>query len=416
MNSMEKFSARYLETLHQTLDSKSRLDEIREAVVINSPSTGARRSATLTKRILPAVAIAAAAVLAISLLIPESRRFTVGASTAPGQEGQWLNAEESPLPIAFNDGTQILLHAGASGRVDLLHPEEVRLSLNHGIADFNVIHSDQVAWRIDAGPYRVHVVGTKFSAQWLPDSQTFRLSLREGIVEVNGPGLSRQRVLAGQTLSASVKPQSAALYRTTEVATDSAHSEQVGAPRESGHNNSAVETKQNNSGRDKHSKSQDNDRMDWRDSARQARYTEALTLARKAGWNNLVNTLPHKDLYLLAETARLANAPNDAITAYEMLRKRFPNTESGHDAAFMLGRVVQNGGRPTEALRLFDTYLREKPSGRWAMEASGRRLEVLTQSGNRAAAKQAAIEYLKRYPNGNHAPMASKLASGDVAP
>jgi outer membrane protein assembly factor BamD (BamD/ComL family) len=53
--------------------------------------------------------------------------------------------------------------------------------------------------------------------------------------------------------------------------------------------------------------------------------------------------------------------------------------------------------------------LREQPSGSLAPEAHGRLLEALQRSGDSAAARSAASDYLARYPAGPHAEFAKRL-------
>ncbi len=108
----------------------------------------------------------------------------------------------------------------------------------------------------------------------------------------------------------------------------------------------------------------------------------------------------------LSETARLGNRPARARQALLALRDRFPGDAQASTAAFYLGRMA--GDR--EAAQWFRTYLREAPGGALRREASGRLLEVLSRSGDTAAAADAARSYLKQYPHGPHAPLAARVA------
>jgi outer membrane protein assembly factor BamD (BamD/ComL family) len=54
----------------------------------------------------------------------------------------------------------------------------------------------------------------------------------------------------------------------------------------------------------------------------------------------------------------------------------------------------------------FETYLRERPDGRFAREAAGRLIEAYQQSEDEDRAREAAREYLRRYPEGPHSALA----------
>src|SRR6185436_7408632 len=66
-----------------------------------------------------------------------------------------------------------------------------------------VVHRARTRWEIRAGRYHIRVTGTKFSAGWDRRSDTLTVTMREGSVEVTGPGLKAPaRVVGGQRLRA----------------------------------------------------------------------------------------------------------------------------------------------------------------------------------------------------------------------
>ena len=69
-------------------------------------------------------------------------------------------------------------------------------------------------------------------------------------------------------------------------------------------------------------------------------------------------------------------------------------------AAFLLGRMADDGGSPAQALRWYDTYLEQAPGGGLAAEALGRRMLALKRLGNVPQSQDAARDYLRRFPNG----------------
>ena len=81
------------------------------------------------------------------------------------------------------------------------------------------------------------------------------------------------------------------------------------------------------------------------------------------------------------------------------------------DAGLLLGRLAETEHADGEALRWFDTYLAEAPSGAHASEALGRKMAVVRHSGNTAAARAVAEEYLARYPNGTYSSAARAISN-----
>jgi TolA-binding protein len=139
-----------------------------------------------------------------------------------------------------------------------------------------------------------------------------------------------------------------------------------------------------------------------------------MTEARKLGWEDLLRNLPAEDLVLLAGTARLAGARDDSLTGFERVQKRFPGTQMADNALFQIARMVQSSGETARALQYYNTYLNNQPAGPYAMEASGRRLEVLQKMKRSEEAKAAAKAYLQTYPSGSHANVAQQILRADA--
>jgi len=148
---------------------------------------------------------------------------------------------------------------------------------------------------------------------------------------------------------------------------------------------------------------------EWQQLAREARYEDALTAARRAGWDRLLSRLDERDLFALGETARLAGAVNDALVVYRQVRARFEGTATAADAAFMIGRLKQAGGDVAGSLSWYEICLRESPAGRSAPDAAGRRMEALHKTGDLDDAARAAADYLQKWPKGSYAALAQQL-------
>ena len=113
--------------------------------------------------------------------------------------------------------------------------------------------------------------------------------------------------------------------------------------------------------------------------------------------------------------ARAARRELDvARRALLALRERHPGSPLSHDAAFVLGRLDEDQGRPADALRFYDVYLDEPDEttgGQYRSYALGRKLALVERLSGAAAARPLAERYLQLYPNGAHGAYARHLLS-----
>jgi hypothetical protein len=137
------------------------------------------------------------------------------------------------------------------------------------------------------------------------------------------------------------------------------------------------------------------------------RYNEALAAAERAGFAQEIERASSQDLAALADAARFAARPALARQALLAQRRRFGVRGS---SAFVLGKIAADQqGAVADAVRWFETYLREDPNGSLAEQALGRILEL--RKGDPASARPTAERYLARYPTGAHAALARSLIS-----
>ena len=77
-----------------------------------------------------------------------------------------------------------------------------------------------------------------------------------------------------------------------------------------------------------------------------------------------------------------------------------------------IGRIADDHEHAlASAISWYETYLSEAPHGHFATEAFGRRMVAISRQSGRAAARETAVEYLKRFPGGPHAAVARDLVS-----
>ena len=150
----------------------------------------------------------------------------------------------------------------------------------------------------------------------------------------------------------------------------------------------------------------------WQELAKGGDYAGAVAGAREVGIARILVKAPSADLLTLAQAARFAGDTGLARRTLRAVRDRFTGSAAAAVATYDLGRLAfDTSGRYLEAAHWFSRYLREHPGGGLAREASGRLVEALDRSGDRRGAKEAARDYLMRYPNGPHAPLARRFTA-----
>jgi len=402
---------------------------------------------------------AVAAGIALWAVLPRPLAFTVGgparsataagATAVAGKVGDVVagRAGDDPVPLRFSDGSSILVAREAAVRIVATDARGATARLERGNADVSVRHADRTRWRFDAGPFRVLVTGTRFSLGWQPTRAAFEVRMREGSVEVEGPGLpGRVVVRGGESLLADA---SAATWRIGPVGLETALDRPAEAPQASAEPASARRPEQERevtpapgpqpprpaeaNGLARAEGGTDAGRTTapaprarlalrsrtgagaaapgptWRLLAVAGRYRDAVTAAESTGFETWCEQLDADDLLLLADAARLARDVRRAEQAYRAARRRFPGADR---PGFALGLVAfELRGDFAEAASRFDRYLAEHPRGALADEAAGRLLESWHRLGRRTEARRAAAAYLARGTAGPYTAIARELAA-----
>jgi TolA-binding protein len=110
------------------------------------------------------------------------------------------------------------------------------------------------------------------------------------------------------------------------------------------------------------------------------------------------------DLIRAADAARSSGRPAHAVAPLRKLTLRYKSDARAPVAAFTLGRVlVEDLGRASEAADAFERARRLAPNGPLAPEALARQIDALSRARQSERARQLALQYLSRYPDGRHA-------------
>jgi hypothetical protein len=325
--------------------------------------------------------------------------ITFSVEGAPGEVGAWVAATSEPIPLRFSDGSRFDLRPSGRARVVGVNERGAQLLLERGAVGADVVHREKSAWTVAAGPFEVHVIGTRFEAAWDPATEVLTVALDEGRVEVTGPCLREARpVVEGESVrvscrdviaKASASPMvDGPLPEPTPTPNVASSASATPAPEASA---SAVTTP-----------------PAWRDLSRRGDYAAAFDAASEQGIESIASRASAPELLELADVARLAKHPDVARRVYVTLRDRFAGTDGAAGAAFHLGRM-SFGANASEAERWFSTYLTERPGGPFAAEALGRVMEIQHRAGQTDAARATAARYLAAYPTGAHAALAQSL-------
>ena len=367
------------------------------------------------RRLGKAIALAAAAAIALALVVvlrrPSPLVFELGPGTA-GRVGAWIDvALGAELPVRFSDGSTFALASESRARVTEVEAGGASMILERGSVEATVVHRPGARWRLDVGPFAVHVIGTRFRVRWDPDGKSIDVDMYEGSVLVEGPLLGGGRsVVAGERLGVWMNDQRVVQERgprpTSELAASGAPTVAAApiAPSESAsaHPPSPAAAS---------ARPAEPTPATWRELAAAGWYAQALARAEAAGFDEICASAGPADLMALADAARLAGSTRRSKQALLSMTRRFSDDAQASVATFLLGRIAfDQEGAFSEAERWFTSYLKMAPAGPFAREALGRQMEARARMGDRVGATAAAHDYLRRYPDGPYAEKARQLA------
>ncbi len=393
--------------------------EVARAALLSRSAAPKRRSGPLVAAVaLPVLAMAAAAIFWVSQ--PPVDAILVSVNGQAQQTGDWISAADTPVPVAFSDGSQMTLQAGGRARLQELGEHRVELSLERGVAHFDVVHAEATDWRIHAGPFEVHVTGTVFDANWQPDTEVFTLEMAEGQVFVSGPHLGEGRhVEDAEALQVWLTEGRSALTVGGVPAPEQAvvrvpDPELV--PTEPPVAKPARRDAAPTSARVRVTVVEDEGAADeaapvaWQTLVQQGAYAEAVALVEQHGVDQALAEGSAADLVALGDAARLSKQYRLSEAAYTAVRDRYPGGVAAANGAFSLGRMAfDQRGQMDQAVRWLRVYVAEQPDGVLLREALGRLMEAESKRGERGAARDVAADYLARFPDGPHAQFARGL-------
>ncbi len=296
----------------------------------------------------------------------ELRRAPATGEPKPGV----VHAETTNVPLRFEDGTTVIVEPGATADLREVREHGATLALESGRLSIDVIHVPTSRWNVVAGDFEILVTGTRFEATFDARTKALTVAMTEGTVEVSAPcgkeALSAPHTKTFRCEAAAAAPRVGEPVLTMPVG-------EPATPRQASPN------------------------------AAPAAQSSSLRSASQPIPNEKVATkLAPSAASMIAEAdaARLAGDGARARALYIKTRERFPRTDGAAKAAFLLGRMADASGSADEAQRWYETATSESPSGAFAQDALGRRIELEQRRGNVERARALAKDYLRKFPDG----------------
>ncbi len=353
------------------------------------------------------LAVAAMMALAVGLVVLRPRPALSYSVLGSRADGGYVQAAEqgSGARVRFSEGSELAFEAGARGRIADVSPRGASVVLEDGAVHVEVNHLPGAEWSVQAGPYRIAVLGTVFDVRW--SDETLEVRLRRGSIVVHGPLAAGEiTLLAGQVLVAHPDGElrvgsigEAGLGRAQAVVKPPASSTSVStrtAPVPVASTTAAAPPTEPRPG--------------WGARVAAGDYAAVLDAADARGVETTLAEASLADLVALGDAARYKGRTELARRALVAQRARFRGSSAATAAAFLLGRLSEDSlGQGAAAIVYYDQYLAESPAGAFAAEALGRKMIALKRSGGVEAAAPSATDYLARFPGGPYAASAREI-------
>jgi transmembrane sensor len=290
-----------------------------------------------------------------SRLLARLRTETNGAALA----GTTFEAPAGGETITLGDGSRVVLEARSRLTLLTVRPELMRLALERGGADLDVVHTEGKELVVDARGYEIRVLGTRFSVRLGETEGAPALEVRvaRGRVRVTrGPQGER----AGENAGPDVRVLSAGeTWSTASTASTSSLSPATVSP------------------------------------------PGGEAPPRPASLAGTALGESPRALLARAEAFRAANEPRAAARLFDALRVRHRSDPRAGLAAFELGRLrLDRLDDPRGAAEAFNDAIAVAPDAPFREDAQARLVEAYDASSDRARCLDARAAYLLRYPRG----------------
>ncbi len=354
--------------------------------------------------------------------------FTVASGSVKGDPGTYVApVGDEPVVLRFAEGSRITLAPTSRARIASTSHKGASLVLETGQAFLEIERRPGAEWTVVSGPYSVSVGGTAFSVAWDPTNGTFEVKMVNGHVVVHGPGIEQGIELSGVQHLLVRDPRHGELAAPSSLPSEQPVAEKdpetVGepgsgaitgapsteiprsAPSTPGPGSASKPSVSYNPAPDSPAPSPET----WTVLAGRGEFKRIVEQAEERGVDGVLQSAGLAELWAFADASRITGRGAYARRALLAVRDRFAGSQRAASAAFLLGRMSDDGGSPAGAVKWYDQYLAEAPGGTFAPEAQGRRMVALKRSGNQEAGRRSAEAYLRMYPNGPYAAVARDM-------
>lgn len=406
--------------IRNSVATGSRGEPLRGVQLLELLRRRARRKARKRRLTVAGISalLVAGAVTTIHLSrIPRELTYRVGTSAELGTVGGYVTAPTGkPLDLQFSEGSKIVLEPRGRIRIASTTSRGVTMILEEGRARADIVHHRGADWRILAGPYSVGVTGTSFDVNYEVSAQTFELVMRSGAVRVSGPGLgstvevrdTQRLVLSASSGRDSRELSDVAAPGGTISGVESSHVVNVDCPSPVGAVPGGKPAVAHDGSFAYKSTPSSLTTESWSRLGARGEHLRIVELAERADLDKAVANASAADLMALGNAARFAGKPSLAFRAYRAVRARFSSSSEANGAAFFLGRLSESS-EPSQALEWYERYVDEAPTGVWVADALGRHMVILNTTQRTDSARDAAKQYLERFPSGPYAGFARKI-------
>ncbi len=390
-----------------------------------------RRAATAT---LAAAVFVCTLLWILNVFSEDEMRFFIGDQRAPGEIGRWEETKKGGGSVfAFAQGSRIDLREKTTAKVTAADKRKVQVTLRNGVIDTNIEGNGITRWVVDAGPWRVNVMGTYFTVDWRQERGYLQVAVTRGKVRVERADrtFSAVEVSGGELFRAEGDKRVVAPFESAKLPSvpprferaknDSVSDENLsfdredptteGSPEKASPEEEKVSLKAAATRASKNldtaaSDKEGDNRLGWLVHYANGDFEAALTSASRYGIEKLIEQLDAVRLWKLQDAARVTRKYDLSSKILLRFRQRFPKDRNADVAGFLLGRIAMDKGRLSTAARWFNTYIAEAPFGSLAEEAHGLSIIIYEKMGRPDMARQAATAYLNRYKGGAFAKIA----------
>lgn len=307
--------------------------------------------------------------------------------------------------LRLSDGSVLDLTPGAAIEALSNTGEIFEVRLLQGKVFFDVHPGGPRRWVVDAGLAQIEVTGTVFMLERTPQSVV--VAVERGSVTVRSEELDdgEQHLAVGESLMVRAPDQEVAA--SIPEPEDEADAE----PLEPEAETILLEDPETATITPEDGQGQSSTRLRWHELVSQGEYHQAYELLGSRGVSRATSRAASMDELLgLADVARLSGHPSEAVAPFERALGDFPNDRRAPIAAFTLGRLeLDVMGRPVRAAQAFERCIALGAPHALQADAFARLAQARTRAGDPTRAREAAQEYLRRFPNGRRAPDMQRL-------